>query len=50
MLTVREPVGVAAVITPWNFPIAMIARKFAPALAAGAVVGRPAEDAPPPWP
>lgn len=47
MLTVREPVGVAAVITPWNFPMAMIARKIAPALAAGcAVVGKPAEDTP----
>ncbi len=47
MLAVREPVGVAAVITPWNFPSAMIARKIAPALAAGCtVVGKPAEDTP----
>jgi succinate-semialdehyde dehydrogenase/glutarate-semialdehyde dehydrogenase len=47
MLVVREPVGVAAVITPWNFPVAMIARKFGPALAAGCtVVAKPAEDTP----
>ncbi|WAC71987.1 NAD-dependent succinate-semialdehyde dehydrogenase [Roseateles sp. SL47] len=42
-----EPVGVVAVITPWNFPAAMIARKLAPALAAGCtVVAKPAEDTP----
>ncbi|MDR3507663.1 MAG: NAD-dependent succinate-semialdehyde dehydrogenase [Caulobacteraceae bacterium] len=47
MLAVREPVGVAAVITPWNFPMAMIARKFGPALAAGCtVIAKPAEDTP----
>lgn len=47
MSAVREPVGVVAVVTPWNFPIAMIARKIAPALAAGCtVVGKPAEDTP----
>jgi succinate-semialdehyde dehydrogenase / glutarate-semialdehyde dehydrogenase len=47
MLAVREPVGVVAAITPWNFPLAMIARKIAPALAAGCtVVGKPAEDTP----
>lgn len=47
MFAVREPVGVVAVITPWNFPMAMIARKFGPALAAGcAVVAKPAEDTP----
>lgn len=34
-LTVRQPVGVTAAITPWNFPMSMIARKAAPALAAG---------------
>jgi NAD-dependent aldehyde dehydrogenases len=34
-LTVRQPVGVAGAITPWNFPMSMIARKAAPALAAG---------------
>jgi succinate-semialdehyde dehydrogenase / glutarate-semialdehyde dehydrogenase len=33
--TTREPVGVCAIITPWNFPAAMITRKIAPALAAG---------------
>ena len=47
MLALREPVGVVAVITPWNFPAAMIARKIAPALAAGCtVVAKPAEDTP----
>jgi len=47
MLAVKEPVGVVAVITPWNFPAAMIARKIAPALAAGCtVVAKPAEDTP----
>jgi succinate-semialdehyde dehydrogenase/glutarate-semialdehyde dehydrogenase len=43
----REAVGVVAVVTPWNFPAAMIARKIAPALAAGCtVVAKPAEDTP----
>lgn len=47
MLTVKEPVGIVAAITPWNFPLAMIARKIAPALAAGCtVVAKPAEDTP----
>ncbi|MEK8051243.1 NAD-dependent succinate-semialdehyde dehydrogenase [Ideonella sp. DXS22W] len=47
MMAVPEPVGVVAVITPWNFPAAMIARKIAPALAAGCtVVAKPAEDTP----
>ena len=47
MLALKEPVGVVAVITPWNFPAAMIARKIAPALAAGCtVVAKPAEDTP----
>ena len=47
MLAVKEPVGVIAAITPWNFPAAMIARKIAPALAAGCtVVAKPAEDTP----
>ncbi|HEU0201225.1 MAG TPA: NAD-dependent succinate-semialdehyde dehydrogenase [Burkholderiaceae bacterium] len=47
MLVVKEPVGVVAAITPWNFPAAMIARKIAPALAAGCtVVCKPAEDTP----
>ncbi|NVM92957.1 succinate-semialdehyde dehydrogenase/glutarate-semialdehyde dehydrogenase [Variovorax sp. SG517] len=43
----KEAVGVVAVVTPWNFPAAMIARKIAPALAAGCtVVAKPAEDTP----
>ena len=46
-MIVKEPVGVVAAITPWNFPLAMIARKIAPALAAGCtVVAKPAEDTP----
>jgi succinate-semialdehyde dehydrogenase/glutarate-semialdehyde dehydrogenase len=47
IITLREPVGVVAAITPWNFPIAMITRKVAPALAAGCtVVVKPAEETP----
>ncbi|MES2631368.1 MAG: NAD-dependent succinate-semialdehyde dehydrogenase [Pseudomonadota bacterium] len=47
LMAVKEPVGVVAAITPWNFPLAMIARKIAPALAAGCtVVAKPAEDTP----
>ncbi|NQE50015.1 succinate-semialdehyde dehydrogenase [Herbaspirillum rubrisubalbicans] len=47
MMALKEPVGVVAAITPWNFPAAMIARKIAPALAAGCtVVCKPAEDTP----
>ncbi|MCR9271729.1 MULTISPECIES: NAD-dependent succinate-semialdehyde dehydrogenase [Mameliella] len=43
----KQPIGVAASITPWNFPNAMITRKAAPALAAGcAFVGRPAAETP----
>jgi succinate-semialdehyde dehydrogenase/glutarate-semialdehyde dehydrogenase len=46
-LVVKQPVGVCAAITPWNFPIAMITRKVAPALAAGCpVVIKPAEATP----
>lgn len=46
-LTVRAPVGVTAAITPWNFPLAMITRKVAPALAAGCVsIVKPSEDSP----
>ena len=46
-ICIRQPVGVVAAITPWNFPNAMIARKVAPALAAGCtVVVKPAEDTP----
>lgn len=47
IMTLRQPIGVAAAITPWNFPNAMITRKVAPALAAGCtVVIKPAEDTP----
>lgn len=38
IFTIREPVGVCGLITPWNFPAAMITRKIAPALAAGCTV------------
>ena len=45
--TIRQPVGVVGCITPWNFPSAMIARKCAPALAAGCtVVVKPAPETP----
>ena len=47
IVVTREPVGVAAAITPWNFPVAMITRKVAPALAAGCpVVVKPAPQTP----
>ncbi|MEZ4826477.1 MAG: NAD-dependent succinate-semialdehyde dehydrogenase [Bacteroidia bacterium] len=47
ILALKQPVGVVAAITPWNFPNAMITRKVAPALAAGCtVVVKPAEDTP----
>jgi len=47
VVTIKQPVGVVASITPWNFPMAMIARKVAPALAAGCtVVSKPPEDTP----
>ena len=47
LLTLRQPVGVVAAITPWNFPAAMLARKLAPALAAGCtVVCKPAIQTP----
>ena len=47
IVVIRQPVGVVAAITPWNFPIAMITRKVAPALAVGCtVVVKPAEDTP----
>jgi succinate-semialdehyde dehydrogenase/glutarate-semialdehyde dehydrogenase len=46
-IVIKQPVGVCAAITPWNFPIAMITRKVAPALAAGCpVVIKPAEQTP----
>lgn len=44
---IKQPIGVVAAITPWNFPIAMMTRKVGPALAAGCpVVVKPAEDTP----
>jgi succinate-semialdehyde dehydrogenase/glutarate-semialdehyde dehydrogenase len=47
VLVFKEPVGVVAAITPWNFPNAMITRKVAPALAAGCtVVVKPSEETP----
>ncbi len=47
IMVIRQPVGVVGSITPWNFPNAMIARKVAPALAAGcAIVARPAAETP----
>lgn len=46
-ITIKQPIGVVAAIAPWNFPIAMITRKVAPALAAGCtIVVKPAEDTP----
>jgi len=46
-IVIKQPIGVCAAITPWNFPIAMITRKVAPALAAGCtVVIKPAEATP----
>lgn len=47
MMTLKQPVGVAGLITPWNFPASMVTRKAAPALASGcAVVLKPAESTP----
>jgi succinate-semialdehyde dehydrogenase/glutarate-semialdehyde dehydrogenase len=47
ILVIKQPIGVVAAITPWNFPNAMITRKVSPALAAGCtVVVKPAEDTP----
>lgn len=47
LLVLKQPVGVCAAITPWNFPAAMITRKVAPALAAGcAIVIKPASQTP----
>jgi succinate-semialdehyde dehydrogenase/glutarate-semialdehyde dehydrogenase len=47
LLVMKQAIGVVAAVTPWNFPIAMITRKVAPALAAGCtVVIKPAEDTP----
>jgi len=47
IIVLKQPVGVVATITPWNFPNSMLARKMAPALAAGcAVVSKPAAETP----
>jgi succinate-semialdehyde dehydrogenase/glutarate-semialdehyde dehydrogenase len=46
-LTIKQPVGICVAITPWNFPVAMITRKVAPALAAGcAIIVKPSEETP----
>uniref|UniRef100_H2Z8K4 Succinate-semialdehyde dehydrogenase n=1 Tax=Ciona savignyi TaxID=51511 RepID=H2Z8K4_CIOSA len=47
LISIKQPIGVAAMITPWNFPAAMITRKACAAIAAGCtVVLKPAEDTP----
>lgn len=47
MMTIKQPIGVVSMITPWNFPAAMITRKAAPALMAGCtVVVKPSEETP----
>ena len=47
MMVLKQPIGVCAAITPWNFPSAMITRKVSPALAAGcSIVIKPAEQTP----
>ncbi|WP_338759708.1 NAD-dependent succinate-semialdehyde dehydrogenase [Massilia sp. METH4] len=47
LIVIKQPVGVVGAITPWNFPSAMLARKLAPALAAGCtIVAKPAESTP----
>jgi len=47
LMVIRQPIGVCAAITPWNFPLAMITRKVAPAIAAGCpVIIKPAEQTP----
>ena len=47
LMVIKQPIGVTAAITPWNFPIAMITRKAAPALAAGcSMIIKPAEQTP----
>lgn len=47
IIVIKQPVGVVAAITPWNFPNAMLARKFAPAIAAGcAMLSKPAAETP----
>jgi succinate-semialdehyde dehydrogenase / glutarate-semialdehyde dehydrogenase len=47
LVVIKEPIGVCAAITPWNFPAAMITRKLGPALAAGCtMIANPAESTP----
>lgn len=47
LFAIKQPVGVCGIVTPWNFPMAMITRKLGPALAAGCTaVVKPAEDTP----
>ena len=47
IIVIKQPVGVVAAITPWNFPNAMLARKFAPAVATGcAMISKPAAETP----
>ncbi|PWW42957.1 aldehyde dehydrogenase family protein, partial [Chromohalobacter israelensis] len=47
ILVTKEPIGVVGAITPWNFPLAMITRKAAPAIAAGcSMVLKPSEETP----
>jgi succinate-semialdehyde dehydrogenase/glutarate-semialdehyde dehydrogenase len=47
VMVIKQPIGVVAAITPWNFPIAMLTRKVGPALAAGCtVVAKPAGETP----
>jgi succinate-semialdehyde dehydrogenase/glutarate-semialdehyde dehydrogenase len=47
LIVLRQPIGIALAITPWNFPVAMIARKLAPGLAAGCtMIVKPAEQTP----
>ncbi|RFB87566.1 succinate-semialdehyde dehydrogenase (NADP(+)) [Rhizobium leguminosarum bv. trifolii] len=47
IMVIKQPVGVVAAITPWNFPNAMLARKMAPAIAAGcAMISKPARETP----
>jgi succinate-semialdehyde dehydrogenase/glutarate-semialdehyde dehydrogenase len=47
LIVLKQPIGVVAAVTPWNFPSAMITRKVAPALAVGCtVIAKPAEDTP----
>lgn len=46
-MVLKQPIGVVAAITPWNYPVSMVTRKIAPALAAGCtIVIKPAEDTP----